>query len=468
MSKASKDWGLDRYFSRDSDRKNDHRSEYQKDLTAIIHSYSFRRLQGKFQMISGKECDFTRNRLTHSLEVSTIAKNIFYRLRALEYPAVLYDANDIMAEKIEIKTFINNEPTNGTAEVLSAISLLHDIGNPPFGHAGEVALNYMMLESGGFEGNAQALHLLTKPEFFSEKFNLTKRVLLGVLKYNSMYSEQIQAVKDLDMKNRMIDYEKFKPPKCHYDEDHETVNWLLQKLSESDRKKFNKTFDCSVMELADDITNRIHDFEDMAYMKLARYEDISNYISGKKKSDKFDCKHYEDICADFEIITGVDLCQTLKNLFEDNSSKLKKSIGTLVHYAVCSTQLHKNKDMCIDSQYKKDDSLEIFKYRVELSKRCRMLLNLFEDMEMDLVIKKRQAQTFVQGGMLVLMQLFEVYSGNPERFLPQNLYNEYEKQTPEVKNRIICNYIAGMTDRFATKMHARLFGYGTGYMFEII
>lgn len=145
----------------------DHRDPYERDRTRVIHCPAFRRLQRKTQILGTDEGDFHRTRLTHSLEVDSIGRSIARNLKNNpEYAPI-------------ISGLLPND------DLISVICLLHDIGHPPFGHGGEVALNYMMRDYGGFEGNAQTLRLLTKVEnsYGSFGLDLTRRALLGILKY---------------------------------------------------------------------------------------------------------------------------------------------------------------------------------------------------------------------------------------------------------------------------------------------
>src|SRR5476651_2434306 len=119
-------------------RKHDYRSVFHQDRDRLMFTGSFRRLQAKTQVFQAGEYDFYRTRLTHSLEVANIAKSIAVWLRKQE-PAAAIDP-----------------------DLVEAICLAHDIGHPPFGHAGERALNALMENHGGFEGNAQTLRILTR------------------------------------------------------------------------------------------------------------------------------------------------------------------------------------------------------------------------------------------------------------------------------------------------------------------
>ncbi|MGH7908693.1 MAG: deoxyguanosinetriphosphate triphosphohydrolase family protein [Thermodesulfobacteriota bacterium] len=159
------------------------RTDWRRDYARIIHSASFRRLQGKTQLFPYFESDFFRNRLTHSLEVAQIAKSIAIRIN----------------NTVE---FFKNAEFNTEPDVPEIAGLAHDLGHPPFGHNGEKALDDYMKPYGGFEGNAQTFRILTKIEKRQKKansseygigkdgddrrlgLNLTYRTLAAILKYD--------------------------------------------------------------------------------------------------------------------------------------------------------------------------------------------------------------------------------------------------------------------------------------------
>lgn len=123
-------------------QSEDARDEADVDYARVIHSASFRRLQGKTQILNLGDSDFYRTRLTHSLEVAQIAGGIVRQLRQ--------DFSDHAASA--------HLPDHS---LIQAIGVTHDLGHPPFGHGGEVALNYCMRAAGGFEGNGQTLRILS-------------------------------------------------------------------------------------------------------------------------------------------------------------------------------------------------------------------------------------------------------------------------------------------------------------------
>src|SRR6185312_13863289 len=144
-------------------RSFDARTPGDVDYARVIHSASFRRLQGKTQILNLGDSDFYRTRLTHSLEVAQIAGSVVLQL------AAKYGDKPVYA-------FLPDR------SLIQCAGFGHDLGHPPFGHGGEIALNYCMRDHGGFEGNGHTLRLLAKLENFSpnEGSNLTRRVMLAI------------------------------------------------------------------------------------------------------------------------------------------------------------------------------------------------------------------------------------------------------------------------------------------------
>ena len=202
--------------------------EFQRDYSRIMYASSFRRLQGKMQLLGIKPDQFFRNRLTHSLEVAQIARSI---ARSAGY-------------------------TQEESFIVEAGALAHDIGNPPFGHSGERKLHQLFKNAGGFEGNAQTLRILTSVEKKKKEFNglnLTYRTLLSVVKYFHKYKED----------NGVI-YSKF-----IYDDDYD----LLSKFVNNNQVKM-RTLDVQIVDIADEIAYAAHDLEDGLRQKCYTIEEI--------------------------------------------------------------------------------------------------------------------------------------------------------------------------------------------------
>ena len=243
-------------------RDNDKRTEWERDYARLIHSAAFRRLQSKTQVLGLGESDFYRTRLTHSMEVAQIGTGILRSLKA-KYKNQDQEIYDVLPDEA----------------LMNAICLAHDIGHPPFGHGGEVALNIRMREHGGFEGNGQTLRILTQLDKYTENYGLnpTRRLLLGVLKYPSSYTATVQesAYGELKSPRWLSESKKQKPPKCYLDTEDKVVDWILEPLNSNiieftklephksgHLKPANKALDTSIMELADDISYSLHDLED--------------------------------------------------------------------------------------------------------------------------------------------------------------------------------------------------------------
>jgi dGTPase len=152
-------------------RCGDFRPDEERDRSRIIHSAAFRRLQAKTQVLGVGESDFHRTRLTHTMEVAQIGRGIVLQLSS---------------DRSRWRNYKEILPTTAQIE---AICFAHDLGHPPFGHSGEVGLNFAMRKHGGFEGNGQSLRIVSKlePHTRGKGLNLTRRILLGILKYPNPY-----------------------------------------------------------------------------------------------------------------------------------------------------------------------------------------------------------------------------------------------------------------------------------------
>ncbi|MGL5360431.1 MAG: dGTP triphosphohydrolase, partial [Shewanella sp.] len=192
-----------RRHGEDKQRRLDHRTPYQRDRARILHSAAFRRLQAKTQVLGVGMNDFYRTRLTHSLEVSQIGTGIAAQLKR-KYP--------------------QHQRLLSSMSLLESLCLAHDIGHPPFGHGGEVALNYMMREHGGFEGNGQTFRILSKLEPYTLDFgmNLCRRTLLGILKYPAPRSELLVAGNPAPISHhRQLKPAQWPPVKGIFDDDND-------------------------------------------------------------------------------------------------------------------------------------------------------------------------------------------------------------------------------------------------------
>lgn len=412
-----------------------YRSVFEIDKSRIIHSEAFRRMQTKTQVLQTSESDFHRNRLTHSIEVAQIGKGIS---RFIENK---YQSN---LKKYNIE--INHD-------LIESICLIHDSGHPPFGHGGEIALNYMMRDHGGFEGNGQTLRIVSKLGKYStgNGMNLTRRTLLGVLKYpcpfSKVWNSKISRTnKEGIDKFYKLNQNEWKPPKCYFDVEQDVLNWILSTFDKEDSEKFitydtntsknhypkYKSFDCSIMDLADDISYAIHDFEDGFELGIFKDETVSTLVTNIFNNEKF--KSY---------ISKYSLqLQNEISPFEN----LKRFVSICVDFFVVNAELMPNV-----SEFK----CPYLNYKVKLNDESEMVLELFKTIVRENIIESPHSEQLVKNGQIIVCHLFDVFDRN-HQLLPRDTQHKVSRSP--TKERIICDYISGMTDRYALKMYEKLFG----------
>ncbi|MFO2970079.1 anti-phage deoxyguanosine triphosphatase [Legionella pneumophila serogroup 10] len=423
----------------------DHRDPYERDRTRVIHCPAFRRLQRKTQILGTDEGDFHRTRLTHSLEVDSIGRSIVRNLMTNQEHQLL------------LSSLLPND------DLISVICLLHDIGHPPFGHGGEVALNYMMRHYGGFEGNGQTLRLLTKVENSYGGFglDLTRRALLGILKY-PVKRANVAAPKQPPIHesiHKTIKINDWLPPKAYFDCEQPEVDWLLSPLSDNDRELFQSlsvkpngtqagkaayhNFDCSIMDTADDIAYGVHDLEDAIHLRLINRSHL-------------DTPEFRQLISETSLSMHKE--RLLNSLFSPEICLRKQAIGEIVNYFITSTQI-------IVTNEKFENSL--LKHNIALIPEAHALLNYLMQCIYNNVIDSQEARTFEYGGQTVVLRLFDAISSNPASLLDNKNRVLFSQAPDEVAAyRVVCDYLANMTDEYAYRMHERLFGFNTRTIFE--
>jgi dGTPase len=414
------------------------RDDYTRDRARIIHSAFFRRLQGKTQVLGLGESDFYRTRLTHSIEVAQIASGI------VEY----------LQHRAEFETYREFLPS---PTLIEAVALAHDIGHPPFGHGGEVALNYCMRNEGGFEGNAQTLRICSKLGEHSETdgLNLTRRALLGILKYPVTYASAVSP--DIYREALApINIDSFKPPKCVFDCDLDSLDFILEPLVTEDRKEFQSTkaiagkhnkpkykaFDTSILELADDIAYGVHDLEDAIALGLATERswiaEVVNVIS--------------------DPLGGYPLRGEIQNLtnclFSGSNKTRKKAISYLVGYFI--------RNCSIEKPYK--FSHDLFNLQAKLTDSATRELSILQAFVVKHVVKIAEVQTLEYKGQQMIVRLFDAIANNPSRLLPRKYAEDYSASGKNL--RVICDYLAGTTDDYATRLYHKIFTPSTGSIFD--
>ncbi|WP_293910907.1 dGTP triphosphohydrolase [Deinococcus sp.] len=388
-----------------------------EDHARIIHSYAFRRLQGKTQVLGIGEAfsDVYRTRLTHSLEVAELGRAL---LAGLE----VRSEGQPWAALVPGRTLMAN------------ICLAHDLGHPPFGHAGERALDAAMRASGpvGFEANGQTLRLLTHLESGPEPahgLNLTRRALLGVLKYPVAYS----------LAALVSDH---RPPKCYLDTEAGVVDWLLAPLSEADRARFtapgggHRSFDSRLMELADDAAYAVYDFEDSVNLELVTRGDWNELAAGT---------------PELEMVPELNAWAGL--VFNADESARKRGVVALSGALVGGVEVTRQAVFA-------EPLLDL---RADFTPAAAALQRFLTALVWQRVIDTPQVREPERLASAQLRALFGAAQAEPLRWLGAQSRRRYAEASKRAeagdqagRDRVICDYLAGMTDSYALKQSRRL------------
>ncbi len=393
--------------------EDEYRSAFQIDRDRILHSAAFRRLQGKTQVFHSfliGEYDFYRSRLTHSLEVSQVGRAICGFLQTKGAP--LDDA-----------VFID-------PDLVEAACLAHDLGHPPFGHTGERALHRLMEDFGGFEGNAQTLRLLTETLFGDgrEGMNPTRGLLDAILKYKTLHHDASGA------KNHYL-----------YDEQERFIHFVLggaefpAELTPGKARNGFRSLECQIMDWADDTAYSINDLSDgiragfITEIKLAAWAEQQS-LPGEEAG------HVEFL---------IDAIESGK--FE---GRLGRSIGE--HIRGCSLQPRRNFIFHHTQRYAFDLAIdEEVRRKAKLNKRIAL----------ELVFRAPKLQQLDFKAELMLERLFEalreqyIEREKPRLHLLPEPVEKSIMVAPDkcARARLVCDWLANLTDRAAFQAHQRMF-----------
>jgi len=444
-------------------------SHFQRDRARVIHSAWFRALQSKTQVLGLGESDFYRTRLTHSLEVAQIGTGIVEHIKGN-----CTDSN----LKTELTEWI------APLSLIDAACLAHDIGHSPFGHGGEVALNYMMRNDGGFEANGQTLRILARLGEYSESsgLDLTRRSTLSVIKYPGFCTELANYENDGtedsnpndnahgqslnqarghardQARDHALNIDRWHPPKGIYEDEREVLEWTLEPFSKDDKERFQcivskdssshsktcfKSLDTSIMELADDIAYGVHDLEDAIAMSLLSPSQWELYF--------------------LQPLTEIENNPIIKkqafyteNLFSGTNKNRKHAISKLVGYLIDN----------IDIQQIKDFDHPLLRLQAVMDPDAAAMLKLLKKFVMEQVILRPELQALQYRGQRVILNIFDICLHNKKRLLPPEVYEESE--AADNPSRVLCDYIAGLTDASATRIYHRLTTPSAGSIFDRI
>ena len=352
--------------------ENSIRSPYQRDRDRIIHSSSFRRLKHKTQVFVNTEGDHYRTRLTHSMEVSQIARTLSRSL----------GLNEDLSE---------------------TLSLSHDLGHTPFGHAGEEALNQCMGKYGGFDHNIQTLRIVTSIENKYYKFcglNLTIETLDGLIKHNGPVKNLVQ------------------------------YKTILKKNLFSNKIVFNAfpSLEAQVAAISDDIAYNNHDLEDGLRAGLFTIKKISSitYVS------KLINKHVKNI-KNFrrEIIINQIVRDLINLMVVDVINTTNKN-------------LKRSNPQLINDIYKQDRLI------VDFSDKMKMIDKQIKDFLKRNMYNHKKVVVNTNRGKRIINDLFKYLSKNSRKHISKDLFKN------EQKERVIADFIAGMTDRYAINLYKKV------------
>jgi len=354
------------------EQENSIRSPYQRDRDRIIHSSSFRRLKHKTQVFVNTDGDHYRTRLTHSMEVSQIARTL---ARAL-------GLNEDLCE---------------------TLSLAHDLGHTPFGHAGEEVLDECMTNHGGFNHNIQTLRIITLLESKYYKFsglNLTIETLDGLIKHNG-------PVEKIDEFNNILDLSNFK-----------------------NKIKFNlyPSLEAQVASVADDIAYNNHDLQDGFRAGLFSINEfnsipyifklINKHVKNKKSFRK-------------EIIIN----QIVREL-----------INIMVNDVILTTNknLKKYKPKSIQDIYSHDNLI------VSFSKKMKHIDKIIKEFLRKKMYNHKKVILNTNKGKKIVRRLFVYLLKRPKKYISNDLLKKEET------SRVVSDFIAGMTDRYAINLYKKI------------
>ncbi len=342
------------------------RTAFQRDRDRIIHSAAFRRLEYKTQVFVNHEGDYYRTRLTHTLEAAQLTRTIARSLGLNE-------------------------------ELAESVALAHDLGHPPFGHAGEHALNKLMQSHGGFDHNAQSLRTVDWIEVRYPGFrglNLSYEVREGIIKHS-------------DFRNR-----------------------------ESARQFDPDLFPCleaQIVDLADEIAYLAHDVDDGLKAQMLTVEDLDGSRLFKRAA------------------------AAAREAAPDSDSRVRRYQTVIRMIDAMATDLaaHVNEELERSGARSVEDIRRQGRALAAFGPEMNGLVRELKQIMSDRLYRHYRVSRMTEKAGRVLVQLFEAYMREP-RQIPPHVLARVETDGEPVA-RVIADYIAGMTDRFALDEYGKLF-----------
>ncbi len=421
------EWDCERFHHEDP-TKDINRSAFEIDKARIIHSASFRRLQGKTQVLGVGARDFYRTRLTHSLEVAQIGRGLTREAKNLPFDFKI------------------------NADLVEAICLAHDIGHPAFGHFGESTLHTKLFKHGGFGANPQNLRLVTfiESKHQSGGLNLCRAALDGLIKYSEPFDGSAKFERS---------------SKFTYREDADLVKDIKGGRSQ-------KSLEAQIADWSDTVAYSVDDIEDTFRAELL------DFFEMKRRAD--------------EISTLVKETLRKKELPDDDAATGPDGIATLamsMHEAFVQPQTLRLRKQAIKRWTSQNIArlireCEIFvrdpkepsnryKYGLRIpdhAQRYAILLKAIGDI---LVFSDPRVKTLEYKGGVVIGSLYETFVEDKENSLVPLDFKEMIEDPETIRKhgpreRLIADFLAGMTDQYAFQYHRRLFLPGAGSFYEAV
>ncbi len=442
---------LERFYPESPASPRDHRHPTERDRDRILHSSAFRRLQGKTQVFGIGQADFYRTRLTHSIEAAQIARAI---------------AQNMLIEQPLLERCL-------TPELAEAAALAHDLGHPPFGHAGEETLDTCMREVSSrahlsgkrvlrFEGNAQTFHVLVAAEPKSPAYpglNLTRATLAGVMKYP--YEQ--------DIGNR----------KFVFTSDLKTARWALHGGTEiiaAARRRMGErprtSIACQILDWADDCAYSIHDVEDALQALFLRPGDLEDSQFARRV-----LQHYSDT-RDDEGAPSLERTE-MRERMRVLASRIRPPEGAADERAYRKAALRDILNDLITSvsvEPAPDAGRSDFAWRLVVPPESRILSLLCKSIIWEAVITDPRVAAMSTKGREILRDLFHLLIEELVAKKSCALFPRYYRTIIEQcigkgeleAARGVCNFLALLTDMDALRLHALLRGSKASSIFDLI
>lgn len=404
-------------------RKVDYRTPFQIDRDRVIHSHAFRKLQSKTQVFLSGEYDFYRTRLTHSMEVAQIGRSICSFL--------LSRSDGPLAPDFYIDS-----------DLVEAIGLSHDLGHPPFGHAGERTLQELMAEHGGFEGNAQTLHLLTDTIYEDGKsvrgMSPTRAFMDGVLKYKKLYGEyprnqdrpENHFLYDTQAPCRAFVFGQAEiPAELHRSPPDPHAPQPLNKL---------KSIECQIMDWADDTAYSLNDIVDGTRAGFLTLESIEQWAATQSITPE--TQIYLD-----ELL-GFIRAAKLERVFAAKIGKFIQACGLRERTNFMSPTTNR------------------YRFELVVGDAVKREAKFYKQMALDLIFRSPQLQQMEHKGRRVLRELWRMCWDNyvtgetrQLHILPPRIGAQIHAETTDAgRSRQICDWLAGLTDAAIVRTYKRM------------